>query len=135
MTLRISLRPGEKVIVNGAVLSAVGRTELAVESKAAILRGREIMSPAEADTPARLLYFHTMMAYIDAESSEAHQDRIIEALRNVSALLRTPEASVATMSFARNVAAMQYYRALGDCRQLMRLEDELLADAQPEQAA
>ena len=55
MTLRISLRDGEKVVINGAVIRASGRTDLAIESKVTILRGREIMSPAEASTPARAL--------------------------------------------------------------------------------
>src|SRR4028118_1886619 len=72
MTPRISLRDGEKVVINGAVIRASGRTDLAVESKVTILRGREIMSPAEATTPARKLYFHTMMAYLDPDRITEH---------------------------------------------------------------
>lgn len=127
MTLRITLRDGEKVVVNGAVLRAMGRTEICVESSASVLRGREIMAPADADTPARQLYFHTMMAYIDPENVEAHQDRIVAMLQQVSTLLPTDEGRVATVSFARRVASLQYYRALADCRQLISLEDALLA--------
>lgn len=127
MTLRITLRDGEKVVVNGAVLRAMGRTEICVESSASVLRGREIMAPADADTPARQLYFHTMMAYIDPENVEAHQDRIVATLQQVSTLLPTDEGRVATVSFARRVASLQYYRALADCRQLISLEDALLA--------
>lgn len=127
MTLRISLRDGEKVVVNGAVLRAVGRTEICVESPAAILRGREIMAPGDADTPAKQLYFHTMMAYIDADNTAAHQDRIVESLSKVTALLPTAEASSAAIGYARHAAGMDYYRALADCRVLMRLEAEALA--------
>ena len=129
MTLRINLRDGEKVVVNGAVLRAVGRTELCVESSASVLRGREIMAPGDADTPARQLYFHTMMAYIDPENVEAHQDRIVTALQQVSTLLPTEEGQAARVSFARQVASLQYYRALADCRALMRLEEGVLAPA------
>lgn len=128
MTLRISLRDGEKVVVNGAVLRAVGRTEICVESPAAILRGREIMAPADADTPAKQLYFHTMMAYIDADNVVAHQDRIVDSLARVTAMLPTAEASSAAIAFARNAAGMEYYRALAECRTLMRLEAAALAD-------
>ena len=129
MTLRINLRDGEKVVVNGAVLRAVGRTEICVESSASVLRGREIMAPADADTPARQLYFHTMMAYIDPENMEAHQDRIVTALQQVSTLLPSEEGRAAAVSFARQVASLRYYRALADCRTLMRLEDAVLAPA------
>ncbi|MDO3693215.1 flagellar biosynthesis repressor FlbT, partial [Pseudomonas sp. DKN 2791] len=61
--LRITLRDGEKAIVNGAVIRAVGRTQIAVENQVSILRGREIMRPEEATTPARQLYFAAMLAY------------------------------------------------------------------------
>lgn len=129
MTLRLNLRDGEKVVVNGAVLRAVGRTEICVESSASVLRGREIMAPADADTPARQLYFHTMMAYIDPENMEAHQDRIVTALQQVSTLLPTEEGRAASVSFARQVASLQYYRALAECRALMRLEEAVLSPA------
>lgn len=124
--LRIALRDGEKVVVNGAVLTSVGRTELRVENHAAILRGREVMAPEMATTPARALYFHTMMAYVDPANGEAHQDRIIKALEQVATLLATPEARAASLSFAHNAAQMEYYKALVDCRQLIQLEAELL---------
>ena len=126
MTLRIALRDGEKVVVNGAVLTSVGRTEIKVENQVAILRGREIMAPETATTPARSLYFHTMMAYVDPEGTDGHQDRIIKALEQVTSLLPTAEGRALCLSFARHAANMQYYKALADCRQLMRIEAEML---------
>ncbi len=42
--LRISLRDEGKVIVDGAVPQSVGRTELCVENRVSILRGREVMA-------------------------------------------------------------------------------------------
>jgi flagellar biosynthesis repressor protein FlbT len=128
MTLRISLRDGEKVVINGAVIRASGRTDLAIESKVTILRGREIMSPAEASTPARALYFHTMMAYLDPERIEEHHARIVETLQSVTRMLPCEQARVASRQFAQRAAAADYYRALGDCRALMRLEHDALAE-------
>ena len=131
MGLRIALRDGEKVVVNGAVLRSIGRTELRVESKAALLRGKDIMSPQNADTPARQLYFHTMMAYIDPEAVEAHQKGIIDAVQAVTGLLHSDEARGELMRYARHAAGMAYYRALGACRTLIGLEEQLLAEATP----
>lgn len=124
--LRISLRDGEKVVVNGAVLSAVGRTELVVENKVSVLRGREVMAPEEATTPARQLYFHTMMAYVDPAGIEEHRDRLLASLEKVMALLPSVEAGTVSMSFAKHAAHMRFYKALADCRQLIRLETEAL---------
>lgn len=125
MTLRLSLRDGEKVVINGAVLRSLGRTDLCIDNKASILRGREIMSPDEATSPAKQLYFHTMMAYLDPDGAVGHQADVVEALKVVAQSLPMEEARAACASFARKAAAMDYYRALGECRALIRLEDAL----------
>lgn len=91
MTLRISLRNGEPVIVNGAVLRAVGRTDLMVENGATILRGRDVMKPEEADTPARQLYFACMMAYIDQADLPRHQQALLERLETLMDALQSHE--------------------------------------------
>lgn len=129
MGLRIALRDGEKIVVNGAVLRSFGRTELRVESKAAILRGKDIMSPQQANTPSRQLYFHTMMAYIDPDALEMHQKGIIDAVQAVTGLLHSDAAREELMRYARHAAGMSYYRALVCCRSLIALEEQLLADA------
>lgn len=129
MTLRISMKEGEKVIVNGAVMRAAGRARLVLESRAAILRGRDVMDEKEATTPARRLYFHTMMTYIEPDGAAGHQDRLITALRDLTDNLRSDEACLAVTRFARLAATMDYYRALAECRTLIQLEDAALPRA------
>ena len=127
MTLRISLRDGEKVIVNGAVLRSVGRTDLRLENSASVLRGHDVMTPEQATTPARRLYFACMLAYIDSGDRSTHQDSIIELVRDLIGALTGPEAKAACVSFAHKVALGEYYAALADCRWLINYEAELLA--------
>ena len=125
--LRISLRDGEKVIVNGAVLRSIGRTDLRVENGASVMRGRDVMSPEEANTPARRLYFACMMAYIDEGDLVAHQEDIIARVRDLMDALEAPEAKAACASFAHKVACGEYYKALADCRWLIDYEARALA--------
>lgn len=127
MTLRISLRDGEKVIVNGAVLRAVGRTDLCVENNAAVMRGRDVMSPEEANSPARRLYFACMMAYIDGGDLVRHQNAIIDLVQELMEALESPDAKAVCISFAQKAATSQFYRALADCRWLINYEAEALA--------
>ncbi len=127
MSLRISLRDGEKVVVNGAVLRSVGRTNLSIESKAAILRGRDLMEPQQATSPATRLYHACICAYVDPEGAAGHQDRILTALTEVMATLHMPVAKAAAASFARLVAMSDYYRALVECRSLIAMENAALA--------
>ena len=126
MTLRISLRDGEQLIVNGAVLRAIGRTDLCVENNVALLRGREVMSPDEATTPARRLYYACMIAYIDPHGATVHHDEIVRYLRDLMGALEAPEAKATCASFARKVATGDFYRALADCRALIEYETAAL---------
>lgn len=126
MTLRISLRDGEKVIVNGAVLRSTGRTDLCVENSASVLRGRDVMTPEEANTPARRLYFACMLAYIGEGDIAALQGEIVDRVGELIHAFETPEARAACVSFAQKVATGQYYRALADCRWLITYEKHAL---------
>lgn len=135
MTLRISLRDGEKVIVNGAVLRSVGRTNLCVENNATLLRGRDVMNPEDAKTPASRLYFSCMLAYIDPANGARHQDAIVRTVAELMEVFVSADARATCIAFAEKAAAGQFYRALADCRWLMRYEAEVLArHAEPVEA-
>jgi flagellar biosynthesis repressor protein FlbT len=127
MALRITLRDGEKMVLNGAVLRAVGRTQLALENSAAILRGRDVMSPEDADTPAKRLYFTCMMAYIDPDNLDHYQETILVLVRELLGAFQFAEAKAICATFAEKVATSQFYRALADCRWLIAYEAEAMA--------
>ncbi|MBH0111912.1 flagellar biosynthesis repressor FlbT [Novosphingobium sp. YJ-S2-02] len=126
MTLRISLRNNEQVIVNGAVLRSQGRTDLIVENNAMILRGRDVMKPEDADTPAKQLYFATMMAYIDQDELVEHRKAVLARLEQLLGALENPEAKSVCIRFAQHVGSGQFYAALVDCRWLIGYEAEAL---------
>lgn len=125
--LRINLRDGEKVIINGAVLRSVGRTDIVIESEAAILKGRDVIAPEDADTPAKRLYFACMMAYIDPEHLAEHQSRVLSLFEELLHALEAPEAKARCIAFANEIARCSFYRALADCRALIAYEEEALA--------
>lgn len=123
--LHITLRDGEKAIVNGAVIRATGRVQLAIENHVTILRGREIMRPEEAVTPARQLYFATMLAYIDPDGRKAHQDAVVDLIAHLIGALAEPAAHAACVRFASDIGHGDFYRALGAARDLIALEDAM----------
>lgn len=124
--LKIRLHTGEKMVVNGAVLRAGGATTLWLENDAAILRGREVMRPEEADTPARRLYFACMMAYLEPAQRQGYQDDVAMLLGDLMAALETPEAKAACADLAYDAACGNFYRALHHCRALIDHEAALL---------
>jgi flagellar protein FlbT len=125
--LKITLRNDEKLVINGAVLRSVGRTEVFIENAVALLRGREVMSPEEANTPARRLYFAAMLAYLDPEGRNAHRESILTLLADLMNALEAPQAKALCVAFAHHVGMSDYYRALADCRALIDYETGVLA--------
>ena len=73
MPLKLSLKPGEKFVLNGAVLTnGDKRTSLVIQNKACVLREKDIMQVEEANTPARRIYFPIMMMYLDADTADTY---------------------------------------------------------------
>src|SRR5512142_3315499 len=71
MPLKLSLKPGERFVLNGAVLAnGDKRASLIIQNKACLLREKDIMQPEEATTPARRIYLPIMMMYLDPDSTD-----------------------------------------------------------------
>lgn len=123
MGLKVTLKDKERIIINGAVISALGRVSIEIENRAVILRGKEFMSAEEATTPARQLYHATMLAYIEPEHRDRHQDAIVELVTAVMAAQQSLEAASLCVAFAQKAVSEDYYQALATCRQLIALEE------------
>lgn len=65
MGLRLRLRPHERIIVNGCVLTnGDRRNTITVDSFGQVLRGKYVLQPEDARTPIRRLYFTIQMLLI-----------------------------------------------------------------------
>ncbi|MEM1381403.1 MAG: flagellar biosynthesis repressor FlbT [Pseudomonadota bacterium] len=65
MGLRLRLRPNERIIVNGCVLTnGDRRNTITVSSFGQVLRGKYVLQPEDAKTPIRRLYFTVQMLLI-----------------------------------------------------------------------
>lgn len=64
MPLKLSLKPGERFVLNGAVVqNGDKRGVLILQNKASVLREKDIMQPEDVSSPARRIYFPVMMMY------------------------------------------------------------------------
>jgi flagellar protein FlbT len=126
MALHIKMKDGEKVVVNGAVFVSQGNSHVILENRASVLHSREVMSPKEATTNARKLYFACMLAYIDQSNVEQYRDRIPLLLRDLVELSIDAEAKATCVRVATLIARNEYYEALAECRQLIKYEDDHL---------
>ena len=124
MPLKLSLKPGEKFVVNGAVVTnGDRRTSLIIQNKASILREKDVLKPEEVTTPARRIYFPIMMMYLDPEGSSAYYDEFVGRMTEFMGAIRNPQALAECVAVSKDVMSGQYYKALLKCRRLFAFEE------------
>ncbi|KQR77730.1 flagellum biosynthesis protein FlbT [Rhizobium sp. Leaf384] len=69
-TLRISLKSGERIFVNGAVLRVDRKVAVEFLNDVTFLLENHVLQPEDATTPLRQLYFIAQMILINPEGAE-----------------------------------------------------------------
>ena len=129
MPLKLSLKPGEKFVLNGAVVqNGDRRTTLVLQNKASVLREKDIMQPEDAATPARRIYFPMMMMYLDDAGANRYYDEFVQRLTEFMGVIRNPDVLADCVAISKHAMAREYYKALMLCRKLIDYEDERLGN-------
>ena len=129
MPLKLSLKPGEKFVLNGAVVqNGDRRTTLVLQNKASVLGEKDIMQPEEAATPSRRIYFPMMMMYLDEGNANRYYDEFAERLTEFMSVIRNAEILADCVSISKHAMSREYYKALMLCRTLIEYEDERLGN-------
>jgi flagellar protein FlbT len=132
MPLKLSLKPGERFVVNGAVLqNGDRRAVLLLQNKASILREKDIIQPEDVNTPGRHIYFPIMMMYLDPPEANRYYDEFVMRLNEFMGAIRSTEVLKECVSLSREVMAQDYYKALTRCRKLLVYEQGLLGNVHP----
>jgi len=128
MPLKIVLKPGEKVVINQAVLqNGREKSEIIVQNKASILRERDIMVEKEANSPAKLIYFIVQMIYMFPDKEREYQEKFHQFTKEfVNAV---PSSLPLVMDIGKQIVLGNVYGALKLCRKLVKYEDEVLKHA------
>ncbi|HZT89956.1 MAG TPA: flagellar biosynthesis repressor FlbT [Stellaceae bacterium] len=130
MALRITLEPGKKIIVNGAVIENTGGSAtLKIHNKANILRGNDVMTEKEANTPARRLYHALQSAYLFEGNRGEYLERFRQFVTDYVAA--APSARDIADKTLNLVAAGDYYGALKSARKLLGHEEARLRSMAP----
>jgi flagellar protein FlbT len=129
MALKLSLKANERIIAGGAVLrNATGKTvELVVENEIPLLREKEILSEAKADTPCKRVYFVIQLMYIDGQNLPKYQKMYWELARDVMNAAPSTTGLMKTISEA--MYSGRYYQALKETRKLIQYEAKAMEHA------
>ena len=129
MPLKLSLKPGEKFVLNGAVVqNGDRRGVLVLQNKASVLREKDIMQQEQANTPARRIYFPVMMMYLDESGAERYYDEFVRRMSEFMGVIRNPTVLADCVDVSRYCMEREYYKALMLCRKLIEYEDERLGN-------
>jgi len=132
MALKLSLKPDEKLVINGAVIAnADRRTTLIVHNKASILRQKDIMQEEDVDTPAKRIYFPIMLMYMEGASKPDYYDEFVRRMTEFMSAVKTPWVIETCVKISRDVMHSNYYQALISCKKVMKFEAEAFATLNP----
>ena len=131
MALKLSLKPDEKLVINGAVIANVDRrTTLIVHNKASILREKDILQEEDVNTPAKRIYFPIMLMYMDQGNIDKYYDEFVRRMTEFMSAISTPEAINNCVQISRDVMANNYYKALMRCKKLLEFEKSRIGEAE-----
>ena len=126
MSLKVTLRPNEQMIVNGCSIRNTGRThELHIESRADVIRGKDLLPLEEVTTPVSRVYFLIQIALIYPPTREALLSKIQSGMADL-ALIFEGQNLRHVFEAANLINQFDFYKALTHLRPLLRHERRLL---------
>jgi flagellar protein FlbT len=129
LPLKLSLKPGEKFVLNGAVVqNGDRRGVLILQNKASVLREKDIMQVEEVTSPARRIYFPVMMMYLDEAGAGRLYEEFVKRLTEFMSAISNPAILAECVAISKHCMAKEYYKALMLCRKLIEYEDERLGN-------
>jgi flagellar protein FlbT len=127
LPLKLSLKPGEKFVLNGAVVqNGDRRASLILQNKASVLREKDIMQAEDVTSPARHIYFPVMMMYLEEATAQRYYDEFAKRLTEFMGVIRNPTVLTDCLAISKHVMAKEYYKALMLARKIIEYEDERL---------
>ena len=129
MALKITLKANERIIAGGAVIkNTTGRNiELAIENEIPLLREKDILSEAKADTPCKKVYVAIQLMYVDRQNLAKYHAIYWELAREV--INAAPSTSSMFKVISEHIYNERYYAALKEAKQLIQYEEKVTTNA------
>ena len=127
MALKLTLKPRERFVINGAVVvNGERRSHLLIQNNVSILREKDVMQEGDASTPVRRIYFAIQMLYLDDTNSAAYFQLFERRLDEFLGAIKDREARAQCANILSDVQSRKYYRALSTCKKLFPFEEARL---------
>jgi len=126
VALKVELKPHERIVIGGAVLrNGDARCRFVIEGNVPVMRERDIMTTAEANSPAKRIYFVLQLMYLDRDIGP-HRDAFMTLVEEF--MTAAPSAWPHINTITKFVLEGDAYKAIKATRALIDYEEELLSD-------
>lgn len=127
MSLKVELKPGERLIIGNCIITnSDQRTRFFIDGKAPILREKDILTPATADSPARRIYLAVQLMYLGDDITTLRGDYF--AL--VNDIVKAAPSTIPFIDQINNeILTGNLYKALKAAKKLIEHEQGILAHA------
>ncbi|WP_377294052.1 flagellar biosynthesis repressor FlbT [Rhizobium sp. SG2393] len=125
-TLRISLKSGERIFVNGAVLRVDRKVAIEFLNDVTFLLENHVLQPEDANTPLKQLYFIAQMILINPEGAEQSTAMFRKSVIMLLNCFRNDEVLAELKRIDGLVASGRAFDALKAIRGLYATEDRIL---------
>lgn len=125
-TTRVTLRPGERIFINGAVIRSDGRASFDILNDVPFLREHEIMHAQQTVTPLRQLYYILQTMVMEPNGVELARSVYQDTMRFLPMAFGNSAVLAGLDTIREQVAAGAPIEALRTLQGLIPIEDEIL---------
>lgn len=127
MSLKVELKPGEKLLIGTCVVTnSDQRTRIFIDGRAPILREKDILTAETANSPAKRIYLAVQLMYINEDVSSLRNDYF----QLINDIVRAAPSTVPIVDEINNeILTGSLYKALKAAKKLIQYEQDLLSNA------
>ena len=124
MALRLTLKPNERIIVNGTLIRNGNRSgEIIVETHCRMLRESEIIHEEEVDTPCKQLWMTMQVLHLAEDPTEA---QILLFSQATDLIKMMPSAAPYIVAMSQAIEEQHTHKAIKEVKRLVQHERELM---------
>ncbi|MBI3594063.1 MAG: flagellar biosynthesis repressor FlbT [Nitrospirae bacterium] len=126
MPLKVTLKPKERLFINGAVIfnNEANRISLIVVNDIPILREKDILTEESANSPCKRIYLSVQLMYMDKERLAEYQKKYWRLVGEV--IKAAPSTTKMIHKISEQILIGQFYKALKLSHKLVHYEMELI---------
>jgi flagellar protein FlbT len=136
--MNITLRAGERIYINGAVLRVDRKATLELMNDATFLLETHVMQADEATTPLRQIYFVVQVMLMDPASARTTAQLASSLIHKAMSTFEAPSMRQGLENVSELIGRARYFEAMKALRAMYPLEQTEMfpsGEAQPSHAA